>query len=245
MGVTTLVVVVAGWIMWWFGLLPIGLRVLLLCGVFLLSMLTLGRLLRRTLAREAQPDAPRLSAFDRGTGTEAVTVDKRDRAEEPRLEIGFVPSRSPYLQWTVVRDREGDESAELLYRISVTNVSRSVTVDAVRAKIDMETTAFRPVPLRIMHDRPPFRTEFSLNPGETQYVDVASRWTVKGRATEGIILAYALTDIPNTIPLGHHEFKIVVSGRNVILCERKFAFEVDCKADYAGQERLPLVILPL
>ncbi len=140
-------------------------------------------------------------------------IDKLRERLEPRFEIIFGEDGS----FEQV-NKLGVDEIQRLYRIGVVNQG-GTTITNVRVqleKIDDYNNPFLPVELRQMHDNtPPYKRSFSLNPEQTQFVDVVSKRERGSGYDVPIVLWYAVEDLPNTIPRSRYKLHILVIGDNV------------------------------
>jgi len=155
-------------------------------------------------------------------------ADLREQLD-PKLEILFDAPRPPFEQVTPLH-YEKILIAERRFRVGIRNAS-GVTIDDVRVEIDMEETAFRPVPLHLMHDNPTaeqsYQQTFDLNPDEVKYIDVLGGYEGEKLPYDEIMLFYAVRGIPSRIPPTRHELIIAAYGRDTPRCERAFVVDVD------------------
>jgi hypothetical protein len=141
------------------------------------------------------------------------TVKDKSR---PQLEIVF-KSEPPFIEHTGHNYTSDGRLAWSTIRIGVTHTS-SKTVRHVQARVerlDFERDA--PVydaPLRIMHDNYPYVSEFSVDPGETQFVEVAAKGRIMGEVIE--ICHVIAHERMSMIEIKTHDLKIKVTGEDAL-----------------------------
>jgi hypothetical protein len=159
----------------------------------------------------------------------------------PRLTVLFDQAVAECFDVVPIGRSEGRPTTRRLCRVGIRNESDAETIRSVRVRgCLMPAGALGRVPLRVMHDRAnPPTTEFTLNPRETIFVDVAAQ--EHGFSREGsdrIVLSYTVDGIPNVLEPGRHIIEISVTAADTTPSERRFVLDVD------GERRL-LPLTPL
>jgi hypothetical protein len=133
----------------------------------------------------------------------------------PKLEILF-DNALPFVEH-MPRGSVNDFASTI--RIGVRhNGNRTVHhVQARVEKIDIkDESSLYELPLRLMHDRYPYQHDFSVDAGETQYVDVASMGYVIG---DIIAICHVIADEKTSfIAQGTHDLRIKVTGQDALPC---------------------------
>lgn len=151
---------------------------------------------------------------------EAASKTKPKEDSRPRLTAVFkeVP---PYAEYAPL-DHKAD--APIFYstiRIGISHDSPQ-TINNVQARVEKLTFENDPpayeLPLRLMHDSQPYKQTFSVDAGQTQFVDVAARGFPEGVIQVRHVME---SDIMSFIPLKPYELKINVTGQNAQPCSIK------------------------
>lgn len=150
---------------------------------------------------------------------------------EPRLDIVFGQGH-PFeeLQGPVSRT----DIPARLFRVGVQNMAK-VTLDDVVVQLERADPVINPLPieLRQKDDNPsrdePYKLQFRLNPGQTQYFDVVwkNEGAGPGKLNFPIVLCYAVKNKPNSVPPQRLELIILASARGTLECRKPFVVDVD------------------
>lgn len=138
------------------------------------------------------------------------------RKNIPELKIVF-SGEEPFVHYSSYNDTTEGPLVCSTIRIGVTHDSFK-TVNNIQARVerlDFEKDApLFSVPLRLMHDRFPYKHEFTVDPGETQYVDVATMGIIHGRV---IHICHVIADEKMSfIEVKPHDLRITVTGQDAL-----------------------------
>lgn len=189
---------------------------------------------------------PKLFAIFLGIGLLGATVhtyhtlrleklgsDQRyQRATSKRLEFLF-GAGEPFEQVQLIGDSHGNQGTLRTFRVGVTNAG-GTTISRVELELESISppTPIRcPVPLHIMHDNPssgtPRRTEFSLDSGQTKYVDIVLKgeWSIsRGHPIE---ITHTIQGVPFRIDAGQYQLTLFAHGEGTSPIRRTFVVDVD------------------
>lgn len=143
-------------------------------------------------------------------------IELRQSKDNPELKIVF-SREEPFIHYSSYNDTADGPLVCSTIRIGVMHESLT-TVSSIQARVerlDFEKDApLFSVPLRLMHDRHPYKDEFSVDPGETQYVEVASMGIIQGRV---IHICHVIDhEKMSFIEVKPHELKIKVTGQDAL-----------------------------
>ena len=166
---------------------------------------------------------------------------------QPKLEI-VIGSGPPFRQQRRFVSSEGLPIDETLCRVGVRH-DGSATVDNVSVELeDMAPPVLPPhLTLHQMHDNPPdnrFQQDFSLNVGQTKYIDVVLKRdegaglqagdTVNrvaalrlAKATPSLFVFHVAPGVSQNIPAQRYEIVILAHGRNITPARRNFIIDID------------------
>jgi hypothetical protein len=164
---------------------------------------------------------------------EKLASDQRfQRATSKRLELVF-EAGEPFEQAQQILDSNNNRGTVRTFRVGVKNAG-GTTIN--RAELDLEsisppTLVKCPVPLHIMHDNPsgrtPHRSDFSLDAGQVEYVDVVVKgeWSIaRGHPIE---ISHTVQGVPRTIDAGRYQLTLFAHGEGASPIRRTFVVEVD------------------
>jgi hypothetical protein len=149
---------------------------------------------------------------------EAASKLKQKEEATPRLSAVFkeVP---PYAEYAPLHHKPDAPIFYSTIRIGISHNSPH-TISNVQARVEKLTfesddpTAYE-LPLRLMHDKPPYKQMFSVDAGQTQFVDVAAIGYPEGCIQIRHVME---SEIMSFIPLKPYELKINVTGHNAQPC---------------------------
>lgn len=160
------------------------------------------------------------------------TEQQLEQATSKRLEIIF-GSGDPFVQEQPIGDSHGNTGVLRLYRIGVRNAG-GATIGRVEAKlelIDPPTDIRCPVPLRIMHDNPPHahahRLSFSLDPDQTQYVDVVAKGEWPGNVGHPFVIPHVVPGHIQQINPRRYQLTIRAHGEGAVTARKSFVADLD------------------
>lgn len=148
---------------------------------------------------------------------------------EPSLQIDFEKNISPYIQEMPIKLKmsNGKEIIGInkTYRICIKNKGINA-VDNIQVKLNsinpLPPLLYGvPLPLRFMHDRPPYKHSKQIARGQDEFIDVVS--CIKGNYPDSkIVVEHIVDGIWNEIDKTEYVIEILVTGNNVTEAKRKF-----------------------
>jgi len=174
-----------------------------------------------------------------------LQVQINELKAQPNLEI-VTGVGSVFRQERRVRSSEGFPMKETVCRVGIRH-DGNATVDNVSVDLESMKPHSLPVPLLLhqMNDNPPtrqFKQDFSLDGGETKYVDVVleqhddeeqptrDRVLLLRRArgvTSRLLIFHIVPGVSQDIPVGRHEIVIFAHGHDAKPVRQNFIIDVD------------------
>lgn len=160
-------------------------------------------------------------------------TDKRfEEATSKRLEIVF-GTGDPFEQEQPIQDSHGNRGVKRLFRVGIRN-SGGTTIVRTEAKIELvepATDVRCPVPLRIMHDNPPegqpHRLWFSLDAGQTQYVDAIMKDEWPGKPSNPFVIPHTVPGHTNVINPREYKLTVLAHGEGALPSRKMFIAHFD------------------
>jgi hypothetical protein len=145
-------------------------------------------------------------------------VEERERAETPVLLLEYDPADRTSHQEDWVDPAPRNWLGAERYRVRVTNTS-ATTIDAVTlslVRFRPQGAPFLPMPLKVVGDDMGIRSvDVALHGGDHRYYEVAWAGFQRDGSIGEIVLAYALSGVPNQIPSSQrYELDLRVQGRD-------------------------------
>ncbi|MGH9428833.1 MAG: hypothetical protein ACRD2L_21310, partial [Terriglobia bacterium] len=161
-----------------------------------------------------------------------ATERQLEEATSRKLEI-ITGSGDPFEQQQSVNDSHGNSGVRRLHRVGIRNVGRaSIGRAEVKLELIEPSSEIRcPVPLRIMHDNPPpgqtHRLSFTLDPSQTQYVDVIMKDEWAGATGHPFIIPHVVANHTQQINPGRYQLTILAHGEGAISARKRFIADLD------------------
>lgn len=153
--------------------------------------------------------------------------------EEKRLEFLREPTPQ-FEEMTVQHDSHGASGWLRLHRVGIRNAGRAAiqNVRVVLEGIEPLNLPYLPVPLQLMHDRPVdgrWTEEFSLNGGDTRFIDVASKLEWQGGSSgHPIWIQHVVTGVRIELPSDReYILRIAAYGNGAAPCKARYKLIVD------------------
>lgn len=173
-----------------------------------------------------------LMTYDELRKKKLTTDSQLEETRSRRFEIIF-GNGDPFEQELPISDSNMKNGTRRLYRVGIRNAGGA---SIQRAEVELELieppTEIRcPVPLRIMHDNPlpgqAHRLSFSLDPDQTQYVDVIMKDEWPGITGHPFIIPHVVSGHIQQMNSGTHQLTVFVHGEGAIPARKKFVSGLD------------------
>jgi len=177
---------------------------------------------------------------------ELEAVQGRQPKAQPNLEI-VIDTEPTFRQEQRVKSSEGFPTKQTVCRVGIRHDGHA-TVDNVSVELESMKPHSLSVPLRLhqMNDNPltggQFKQDFSLDGGQTQYIDVVveehddneqptrSRLLLLRRARgvhSKLLISHIVPGVPGDIPVKRHKIVIFAHGHDAEPVRRNFIIDVD------------------